>query len=235
MPTTHLRPAQSRNLDSASRYAAKTDQPFTHAVTIHLKGCSVSSTSEFRGRFWKLFGDWYRKHTALAPSYVWSLENPIQGIHMHASVHVPAKLEQKFRKRVRSWVARCTGTPPAAGMINIQQIAKGVGAGSALYLGGYGQTGSRHGLLGWTGYILKGSTPKTGASMGIATSNQGVCVSKRCGYAQSLGRTRRRKRIFRNAAYRLSIASSTTETTRAFIERANLEGAKGAQPIGKCP
>lgn len=227
-PKHCLSRAQARSIDDASRFAAITDTAFTHALTIHLKRCGVANSFKFRSDFWKYFGDWYRKRMKAGPSYVWTFESPAAGLHLHASLHVPAHLEPTLQDRVKGWVKRCTGQAPPAGAVHIQKIAKGVSPSDPSYMGQYGSPGTRSGLMGWTGYILKGADAQTGMTMGITTCPQGPYDGKRCGFAQSLGATKRRKIRFVTNAIQLQLGSIRISTTRAFATQAFQLSVQGA-------
>lgn len=208
--TKHLTLNQAHALIAAASHAFCIDRPLSVMITVHFNQAGITRPHAFITAFFKLAGDWLRAKSKESPYYVWVLENaPNKGLHLHALIHVPYALLQKFTETAERWVEKlgsnyrlnATKRKYVDNFKRRQRLFDQKGSGWVAkwadetwhYLGWWGHQNNRHGLKGALGYMLKGLDKCSCDYLGIEHVDEGLVTGKRCGFSESLGRAAKRK------------------------------------------
>lgn len=172
------------NLHHAMRFAARTGRQLNQLVTINFAqaGCPALLVSlRFRRLLAQRFAPWLRRATkgratkgCGAPTYVWVVEAPGAGAHVHWAVHVPPALTADFRRRLPRWVA--------------DAVAIDVGALDAAAI----DHRPVDNAVGLKRYLLKGMDPYFAGRWQIRAVPQGLVIGRRVGVSRNLARGARR-------------------------------------------
>lgn len=177
------------NLHHAMRFAARSGRPLNQLVTINFAraGCPALLVSlRFRRLLAQRFAPWLRRATKGrgAPTYVWVVEAPGAGAHVHWAVHVPPALTADFRRRLPRWVADAAGIE--IGAIEAGSIEAGALEAAAI------DHRPIDNAVGLKRYLLKGMDPYFAGRWQIRAVPQGLVIGRRVGVSRNLARGARR-------------------------------------------
>jgi len=167
------------NIHHARRFSEEWGVPFNLHVSIHLAQCGFTNADAshmFQKLITQRFSPWLRREgsndNALPPTYVWTLEAPYGHVGAHWLIHIPASMQEKFKKRLPEWIASLGGVPGHKS-IHVSPVSK---------------------LVGITRYLLKGISRPWASHLAINAVDQGEVIGKRSGFSKNLGPTSRRRR-----------------------------------------
>ncbi|HTN14058.1 MAG TPA: hypothetical protein VL094_04555 [Sphingomonadaceae bacterium] len=98
---------QCRDLLGAAQKALEIERPFNRWITVLWErgGLANHGGTRATGAFLKLYGDWMRSYGEKA-CWVYTHEHGEEnGIHLHLLLHIPVRLDAKFRVMPRRWTA----------------------------------------------------------------------------------------------------------------------------------
>jgi hypothetical protein len=113
-PTHHINRRVTQSAFRAFDFAAAKDRHLNTYAVIVLKDGAMGGAAAFRAirhkfRDWLTYKRGKRSGERLSPAYVYSIESPDGHTHVNWAVHVPAGLEDEFKKKLPKWVEKVQG------------------------------------------------------------------------------------------------------------------------------
>lgn len=186
------RPAQK--IFNAYDFAESIGTPINYYCVIVLHENEDQFASDIFAIIRRLYSEWLRRRSnrdgvKYSPTYIYTIENPKDHIHVNWCLHIPDVLEQEFSIRVREWVELVQG-PLTPETVYTKKVRHGIDAYKAL-----------------ANYSLKGIDPRHADRFFLADllskhGPQGPVFGKRAGHSQAIGKTAQTNARFNPTGYR---------------------------------
>jgi len=187
--STHLRVSdQTKEVDAGVSSFCE-GYPLNLFLSLHLEkaGLTRSKLHSFVTTFLHRSGTWLHRTTGQPVRHLSVCENPSSekpggGLNVHILIHVPFRLQKRFRALAQDWVEQAGGRY-TSGVLKFRRVFFSDTPLVEDYL--------RHGLQGVLVYMMKGLDPAAPNSLGVERRPQGLIFGKRCGVSQSLQPSKR--------------------------------------------